>query len=375
MNAVLFSGDAEKLSAMEAWGKKYDLDVIPAGETPLWKWLWPEECHPAVFDKALKAGKLLSYTHDHEEGRHARFTWGFYLWRTPLWLRVMPLMRNAAERVYYAHAGHQKFGPGPYLIPSRKGFGTWNPSPSIYAAADGIADYRYLSTLEAVIAASSADDPAAREAAAYLETLRERISPDLGDYYFKRRRNFNHVGRWALREAVWRGERYDAERWEIARRIMAVGKMKSSLEDPPLARSDVSLVYYHETFGPRFDGDETYFRQNLNLKEDASSLGPILSLETLPVLTNRPLVSLLSYLGDGPQPRRWVWILRGEDGTEIARKAVKTVPPIKTRWLFNLAGVSPGRYTLELLADDTWPAKGAVSYPRTFVEITVVKGF
>lgn len=370
INSLWHKG-TDGLEDMRSWGKRYDLSVIPEPDRrKLWRWIFPESCSAAEARRQQLAGKILAYNCGAEEGRHQRFTWGYYLWRSSIRNRILLIKPNACERVYYAHAGHQKFGPGAYLFSTER-FGHFNFSPAMYEVAEGILDYRYLSTLEQAIRNAPADKKTlANEATAFLRNLRSAISPDLSSYYFRRKRNFNHVGRWGVRESIWAGRRYDIQRWEIAARIMLLTGKDVALEPVrPRPQNERGVVYYRESFGPRFKGDGAYWRDSIG--SAANDPDSVVHAETPTVTTTDPMAQFIIYVPDRMRSLIWFVILRSGQEEKLRIRGIGPLAGIKNRVIMNLSGLRAGTYVAEFRAYD----KTRKLVARSAEDIMVVPGY
>ena len=349
MNTLWYRGGRDRLPAMRQAAQKAGLRVEIGQPDKYSNWRWPSEYRLARYRRYLKRpGVSFQPRHTgYRQGRKTRFTHGFWLWRSGIRHRVIQTQPNAAERVYYAHYGHAKFGPCSYLFPSLAGAGKFNPAPTLYEVRDGIADWRYIQTLEALLRSPDPPGPEAaparRLAEQYLKELTESVDPNLDHYYFQRKRNFNHVGRFGLRDRVWPGRRYQMERWEIARHIAALkGKPLPAGGKPRKAAADEKVLLHKEYFGP-FWVDESQFMY-LSQKREGR---PRLQAETPKTPLGRNWATVLVKM-DHPSQAAWVAVLRDASGRQLARENVGPLRRWKSRWVLNTARLPAGSYTLEI---------------------------
>ncbi|HET6426785.1 MAG TPA: hypothetical protein VFJ30_00130 [Phycisphaerae bacterium] len=348
LNSIWYTGDRSQAAAMKELASRYGLGFEVAFERQVHNWRWPSDYREAAIRPLLERGEFVSFTPrhtGHREGRQIRFTHGFWLWRSGIRHRVIQSQPNANERVYYAHAGHAKFGPCCYRFPSVLQEGLILPSPTFYEVRDGIYDWRYIQTLEAAIAASKAG-PAREEAQAYLAELKAAVDPNLDRYYFQRQRNFNHVGRYGLHEAVWPGRRYQVARWQLARQIAAVKGQPlpaPRLDKPPAGGK---VILHAETFGP-FWVDPS---QNRYLHDDAEGT-PRLQIETPAAPFGADWITVLAKL-DRPCKTAWKAVLQDTQGKNLATEPVGMLKRWKTRWVLRTSHLPEGRYRLILLPAD-----------------------
>ncbi len=355
MNTVWYQGGADGLAEMQRNAEKAGLGVEVGHPDKYKNWRWPREYRYALYRRYLAdPGVSFQPRHTgHREGRKIRFTHGFWLWRSGIRHRVVQTQPNAAERVYYAHYGHAKFGPCSYLFPSLRGPGQFNPAPTLYEVRDGITDWRYIQTLEDLTKAAVSqgrNGPALDEARAYLAKLAGSLDPNLDRYYFERRRNFNHVGRFGLHDTVWTGRRYEMERWDIARHIAAlVGNAAGELPPAPLPKAPANLtgggsvIAYKEYFGP-FWVDESQFMY-ISQKEEGV---PRLQAEVPKTPAGLNWATVLVKL-DQPSELSWTVVLKGPSGRQVAAESVGPLKRWKSRWVLRTAHLAPGRYTLEIV--------------------------
>lgn len=365
MNTVWCRGDRRQLQAMRRSARQAGMELEPGDPDKYRNWRWPRDYRLAQYRRFLdKPGVSFQPRHTgYRQGRKTRFTHGFWLWRSGIRHRVIQTQPNAAERVYYAHYGHAKFGPCSYLFPSLFPAGQpgpqssrpsavaiadrFNPAPTLYEVADGITDWRYIQTLEGLVKAAEAagkKSEALDEAKAYLAELSESLVANLEHYYFERKRNFNHVGRFGLHDTVWRGRRYQMARWELARHIAAVKGAPLAAKAAPRRPGDRRKVILHkEQFGP-FWVDPSQFR-HLSEQRDGR---PRLQDEMPRTPAGRNWATVLVKM-DHPSGSEWIAVLKDAAGRQVASERVGVLKRWKSRWVLNTAHLPAGRYTLEVV--------------------------
>ena len=385
MNTLWYQGDRRQLMAMRQAAGKAGLRVEVGRPDKYRNWRWPTDYRYVRYRRFLpRPGVSFQPRHTgHREGRKIRFTHGFWLWRSGIRHRVIQTQPNAAERVYYAHYGHAKFGPCSYLFPSLEGaeapnpevsplgpLGRFNPAPTLWEVRDGIADWRYIQRLEDLVKAAEAagkKGQALDEAKAYLAELSESVVPNLDQYYFQRKRNFNHVGRFGLHDTVWPGRRYQMERWELARHV--AGLKGKPLQTGGRARKggkNEKIVLHEEYFGP-FWVDESQFMY-LSQKRQGR---PRLQAETPKTPVGKNWATVLVKM-DHPSQSGWIAILKDASGRQLATEHVGELKRWKSRWVLNTAHLPAGKYTLEIV-----PAPAGADSPVTAemkTPITVLPG-
>jgi len=350
MNTLWYRGDRQRLPEMRRLARQEGLRLEIGSPDKYANWRWPREYREELIRRRQARGKAVSFQPrhtGHREGRKIRFTHGFWLWRSGIRHRVVQTQANAAERVYYAHYGHAKFGPCSYLFPSLAGPGRFNPAPTLYEVQDGIYDWRYIQTLVDLVKSAEGDGRRARELAeakACLEALSESINPNLDHYYFERKRHFNHVGRFGLHDTVWNGRRYQLERWELARQISALcGKPLRTHTRPVGTPNPDRVVHFREYFGP-FWVEESQFAAFNHQRQGE----PTLQAETPKTPVGRNWATVLVKMRY-PSEASWVAVLRDSAGKELARERVGTLQRWKTRWVLETAGLPVGSYTLHIV--------------------------
>ena len=377
-NTVWYRGGAANLPQMRRAaakaGLKVEVETPPRGQLDKYhNWRWPRDYRHALIRRYLARGEGVSFQPrhtGHREGRRIRFTHGFWLWRSGIRHRVVQTQPNAAERVYYAHYGHAKFGPCSYLFPSLDGPGKFNPAPTLYEVRDGISDWRYVQTLEGAIASPHGAAGLTREIAgakSYLDELKQTVDADLDHYYFERKRNFNHVGRFGLHDTVWPGRRYQMERWELARHVAGVkGAPLKTGEKPAKDDGSGKVILHAEYFGP-FWVDESQFRY-LSQEDEGR---PRLQAEVPKTPVGRNWATVLVKM-DHPSKESWIAILKDASGKQLARENVGVLKRWKSRWVLRTAHLPVGKYTLEIV-----PAPAGREIPMTRemqTRITVLPG-
>ena len=379
LNTIWYGGGAESQPDMEALAKARGLAVEPvSGKYANWR--WPEEYRDYIIRSLLNQKKPISFQPVHtgwREGRRVRFSHGFWLWRSGIRHRVIQTQPNACERVFYAHCGHAKFGPALYLFPSLD-VGQLRPAPAWFDVREGIADWRYLQTFQAALAA--AGDPAqdksgpVQAAKAYSDELNNSLKVSLDYYYFKRKRDFNHVDRFGLTDNVWPGRRYEMERWEMALHTARLKKADMSAlampGDAPAPRGATAAalvavpraaapapptqpILHAEYFGP-FWVDERQYLDYVNTNPGA----PKLLAETPKTPAGQNWATVLALL-EQVNEQTWSAVLADAAGKEICRQKVGPLKRWKTRWVLNTAGLAPGKYTIKLVPDAGDPAPDA----------------
>jgi hypothetical protein len=166
----------------------------------------------------------------------ARFTWGFWLWRSGASGRFSSLGRGALLDTgssfnsgwpYYALLSTAADNVYAAFLPDLtdpKPNNSWNPCRDIVLIREGISDYRFLHTLDQRIKRAEEKglkDKALAAAAAFREELRNDISPDLDKYY--RRRAGSYAENWYVKPEVdWTSVKMDAKRRQLAEHIVAL---------------------------------------------------------------------------------------------------------------------------------------------------------
>ncbi len=342
LNTVWYGGRGEDRETMEKLAAEAGMKVERAEPDKYANWRWPEQYRAYLLRRARAGGKEISFTPrhtGHREGRRIRFTHGFWLWRAGIRHRVIQTQHNACERVYYAHAGHAKFGPCSYVFFALREPGLFLPAPTLYEVRDGIYDYRYIRTLEALAETS-------HRARLALAQLRADVDPDLDHYYFQRKRNFNHVGRYGLHDTVWPGRRYQAARWALAQAIsVARGRPLKTASRPVEMKQPPPLILHAEHFGP-FWVDEKQFADYTAEREGEPSL--LVEVPATPVGQN--WITVLAKMRY-PSEKAWSAVLKDAEGKELARQTVGVLKRWKTRWVLHTAHLPVGRYSLSVVAD------------------------
>ena len=353
MNTVWYRGRREDMPAMRQAAAAIGMKVEVGLPDKHANWRWPRDYRHGLIRRYLARGRSVSFQPrhtGHREGRKIRFTHGFWVWRSGIRHRVVQTQPNAAERVYYAHYGHAKFGPCSYLFPSLRGPGQFNPAPTLYEVRDGIYDWRYVQTLEKLAWPEGQDIKASQalaRARACLSELKKSVDPSLDRYYFERKRHFNHVGRFGLHDAVWTGRRYQMARWRLARHIAAVkGKPVKSAGAPVRATAPVKPILHAEYFGPWwvFPGQFKYLGQE---KEGT----PALQVEVPATPVGANWATVLVKLNH-PSKARWIAVLKDSAGKELCRQDVGRLKRWKSRWVIRTAHLAPGTYTLQIVPAD-----------------------
>ena len=368
LTTIWYQGGRDGLAGMRAQAGRYGLKVEQGSPDKYWNARWPENYRHAHVRRLQAQGKGVSFTPrhtGHREGRKIRFTHGFWLWRSGIRHRVIQTQPNACERVYYAHCGHAKFGPCSYRFPSVRQEGLILPAPTLYEVRDGIYDWRYIQTLARTVEKAPSDEPAPAllAAAAYLKELSGAIDPNLDRYYFMRKRNFNHVGRFGLRDTVWKGRRYQMQRWQLARHSAAVkGKPLEGLGGPARPAKSAGVILHAEHFGPLWIDAPQYI--DFTARHEGT---PLLQAEVPETPVGRNWATVLVKLRY-PCKQRFAAVLTDAGGKELARQEAGALKRWKTRWVLNTAGLAAGRYKLRVV-----PAGGgAGAGGETSTEIEVV---
>jgi len=345
LNSIWYTGERARASEMKDLASRYGLGFEVAFRRKVYNWRWPRDYRESQIRPLLERGEFVSFTPrhtGHREGRQIRFTHGFWLWRSGIRHRVIQSQPNAAERVYYAHCGHAKFGPCSYRFPSIRQEGLILPSPTFYEVRDGIYDWRYLQTLEDALAAGKAG-PVREQARAYLDQLKAAVAPDLDRYYFQRRRNFNHVGRYGLHDTVWPGRRYEMARWRLARQIAAVKGKPLPAPRPAEVPAGGKVILHAETFGPFWVGPS----RHRYLHVDTPGV-PRLRIETPATPAGADWITVLVKL-DRPRKTAWKVLIEDAGGMDLAIETVGALKRWKSRWVLRTAHLPEGRYRLVLL--------------------------
>ncbi|KPK49672.1 MAG: hypothetical protein AMK72_03985 [Planctomycetes bacterium SM23_25] len=354
INTLWYQGGPDQLPELQQAAGKAGLTVEIGHPDKYPNWRWPQEYRQALIQRYLAKGQGVSFQPRHtgyREGRRTRFTHGFWLWRSGIRHRVIQTQPNAAERVYYAHYGHAKFGPCNYLFPSLDGVGKFNPAPTLLEVRDGIYDWRYIQTLEGLVRPKGADlkaTPAIERGRACLDELKAAVNPDLDHYYFERKRNFNHVGRFGLHDTVWNGRRYQMERWAIARHVAALkGAELGGRTEPLHPAAPAGPILFAEHFGP-FWVDESQYLDFMQQREGT----PSILLETPKTPAARNWVTALVKMRY-PSKRHWLAVLTDAAGKELARQNVGLLERWKTRWVLRTEHLPVGKYALRILPADS----------------------
>jgi hypothetical protein len=198
-------------------------DWIPIGK--------PSAARPEDMQAARQAGKEFWFLDRLKapKDQFARFTFGFWLWRsgasgrfTPLggWTGVgVPL----GGEVFPYHNHISIIGDNVYagLLPGKKD-GEWSMSRDLVLLREGIDDYRYVRTLELLAKAAKVTKPEATAAAEkFLEELCASLSLDLKTYYRWREGSFAE-NYYPLQDNPWTGAKLDETRRKCAEYILAL---------------------------------------------------------------------------------------------------------------------------------------------------------
>jgi len=351
MNTVWYRGRRDDLAAMRRAAAKAGMKVELGLPDKHANWRWPRDYRHGLVRRYLARGQSVSFQPrhtGHREGRKIRFTHGFWLWRSGIRHRVVQTQPNAAERVYYAHYGHAKFGPCSYLFPSLRGPGEFNPAPTLYEVRDGITDWRYIQRLEQILTrAGQLRNDQLKHAAACLAELKESVDPSLDRYYFERKRHFNHVGRFGLHDTVWTGRRYQTARWQLAWHIAAAkGKPVEPAAAPARATAPVRPILHAEYFGPWWVFPEQ-FKYIGQEKEGTPTLQP--EVPATPVGANWATVLVKL---NHPSKAGWVAVLTDSAAKELCRQDVGRLRRWKSRWVLRTDHLPAGSYTLRIVPAD-----------------------
>jgi len=366
LTTIWYQGDAALRADMRQLAARHGLAVELGSRNKYLNWRWPENYRHALIRRYLARGQKVSFTPrhtGHREGRKIRFTHGFWLWRSGIRHRVIQTQPNACERVYYAHCGHAKFGPCSYRFPSIHQVGLILPAPTLYEVRDGIIDWRYIQTLENLAHPPGGRvraTPAMAAGQKFLAELKKAIDPSLDRYYFQRKRNFNHVGRFGLHDTVWTGRRYLLARWELARHIAAIHGKPIRADAVPIPTAESPGVVRHaEYFGP-FWVDASQFMY-LSQKRAGT---PTLQAENPRTPVGQDWATVLVKMTH-PSKARWTAVLKDSAGKELARQPVGELKRWKTRWVLATSHLPAGRYTLAVVA------AGAKTVPADAPAVTI----
>jgi hypothetical protein len=196
----------------------------------------PTKDDPASMEADRKAGREFWYIDGvrHSKEQAARFTFGFWLWRSGATGRFTTLMAHlqyggGTARLSYAHE--------PYFTlldvttcnvdkALKEGVveGELNPCRDLVLLREGIDDYRYIHTLELLLKQAESkklQSPAVEAARQFRDALFAELSPDLAKYYEARSGAYGENW-YALRENPWQAAKFDQVRRQVAMHIQAV---------------------------------------------------------------------------------------------------------------------------------------------------------
>jgi hypothetical protein len=197
-------------------GRSY---IGASGRTPL-----QDVCERAVAD-ARKGGTLpvlfgppKAWSTVQEEAGIYRFTSGFLLWRIGAGGCVYDPWNCYWGDPYHPFDSHSGEW-GSLCTPASHDWPTLNSSVELEGIREGIVDYRYLVTLERLIAERKGS-PVAADAQRALDALRDAIVPDATEYYVGVGNNGGHDHTWHQKPSCWSGLRYREARAAIAEQIV-----------------------------------------------------------------------------------------------------------------------------------------------------------
>jgi hypothetical protein len=204
-----------------------------------YRWDVPTAGKPKLLEEALQAGKEFWFC-DHirpSKEQAGRFSFGFWLWRLGATGRLTSAVvedgyYNRVATAYEAHAWPSyytvKGGGGPRscerpIMPSRTD-GEYHFTRDVLLIREGIDDYRYAITLDALLARAAQRKvaaPALTAARQYREALFQDLALDLTKYYESR--SGAYAENWLpLADNPWRGAKFSAVRLRLAEHILAV---------------------------------------------------------------------------------------------------------------------------------------------------------
>jgi hypothetical protein len=173
--------------------------------------------------------------------QEARFTFGFWLWRFGAAGRYTGLGAGALLDhgwpynpgwPYYSHVGTACDNVYCALAPDLATTNAWNPCRDLVLLRAGIADYRYLYTLDRLLAQAREKKPAnaaVKAAAEFRANLWNEIVLDLKEYYNPRAGSYAQD--WFVKPGnPWVGAKFDQTRRQAADHILALQQVLKKQE-------------------------------------------------------------------------------------------------------------------------------------------------
>ncbi len=205
---------------------------------------------PNLLNDAITSGKEFWFADRIRAGKEqtARFTSGFWLWRSGAFGRAMTF-KTGGDYIY-GTAAEAGFPSEPYytalgivssgtVAPFKDSLtqGEVNPSRDLVLLREGINDYRYIYTLDTMIKQAEAKGlttQAITDAKKTRDDLFSSISLDLTTYY-EARNGFYSENWYPLANNPWTGDKFDTTRKNIATNASA---LKQLLGDSPYITLD-----------------------------------------------------------------------------------------------------------------------------------------
>ncbi|HYF50932.1 MAG TPA: hypothetical protein VEJ63_16070 [Planctomycetota bacterium] len=194
-----------------------------------------------ALNDAAKSGKPFWFIDGLRQSQEqpARFTYGFWLWRSGAAGRCTTLesyyvrlgMHGTAADTYpytpyYTVVGYCWSNNDVALMESLTE-GEVNPSRDLLLIREGIDDYRYIYTLDALIReleSSAKGNPGWQAAKSFRDALHAEVSLDLKSYYTHRWGSYSENW-YTLPGNPWNGGKFDATRRACAAHILALQKL------------------------------------------------------------------------------------------------------------------------------------------------------
>jgi hypothetical protein len=186
-----------------------------------------------AFSKDKKVPVVMSMNRDpfwwndvQEEAGIYRFEAGFFLWRLGAQGAMYGPWSLAWRDPYNPTDGHTGEW-GDFCVPSSSADQPdFNSTMIFEGLREGVTDYRYIAMLERLLK-EKPDAPAASAAKAYLQGLREQITPEASHYFQAVSDNKKYAGwdnTWTQNADAWKGRDYARHRKELVKHIAAMVK-------------------------------------------------------------------------------------------------------------------------------------------------------
>jgi hypothetical protein len=201
--------------------------TAPSVRRPWEVWQGPLKDYSPDLESLRKSGKEFWFAEAlvGEQGHPRRFTFGFYLWKLGARGHHATTVRYDGE-AYYNNIGSSGANEMRPFAPSLAGPDAVNPSWDLVLIREGIADYRYIHTLETLLKEAQerkVSNAATESARKFVEALAAEIQIDLSTYYDA----YEGYGSeyWHVKPGnPWTAKKFDDTRRRCAEHILALQK-------------------------------------------------------------------------------------------------------------------------------------------------------